>query len=353
MPDLYVATQMFTIYAKREDAPKSFKDAKDANYTFHHIMPYCYAALIGHVVDTVIRAGILDDEGATARALAENLDLVCSTLLASEHAIADVRRADPNDPKQSFVHKFAWMGANLFMGPEGQWRLDDPKHDCEKTRPCSFNRNAWDQLMEIHKLLDQSFDVASSGQGYTATPKMNLAWSGAGNFLTSETGLIRRLKSLVGGYSHAPHPFDMDDWIVVDSDAPEWKRTEVKLSDDEVKIGQAKQKLLNLELQNQVIYFRPVAIKGVDREYPAMAQASRARQSEYRDKKALNKNPNDDVALDGVKNLFASPQQRATSAVDDWKAFWRVRKETESLAGLPKIKANFRIGGMVTPDKYT
>jgi hypothetical protein len=353
MPDLYLATQMFTIYAKREDAPKSFKDAKDANYTFHHIMPYCYAALIGHVVDTVIRKGILDQEDATARTLAGNLDLLCSTLIASEYSNFDVRRTDPNDPKQSFVHKFAWMGANLFMGPEGQWRLDDPKHDCEANRPCSFDRDAWQQLMDIHKLLDQSFDVRASGQGYTATPKMNLAWTGPGNFLTSEIGLVRRLKSVVTGYSHTPHPFNMDDWIVVDSDAPEWKRTELKLTDDEVKIGQAKQTLLNLELQHKVNYLRPVAIKGVDREYPNMAQASRARQGQYRDDKALTKNHNEDLALEGVKNLFASPDKRATSAVDDWKAFWRLRKESEPLASLPKIKANFRIGGMVTPDKYT
>jgi hypothetical protein len=359
MASLYSAGNTVKIYGSRASPPTSLKDLKEANFTFHHIMPYCYAAMIGHIVDTIIREVLNVDESSNARKLGDNLDIICSQLLAEEFSFTDLREVDLSNNKPFFVHKFAWMGANLFMGPEGNWRLDDPGHAPEQNKPVSFERNQWDRLTNIYAELNRNFSFAkvtgTPGQddgGYAATPLRDLDWKGNGNFLTSGSGLIPTLKSLCHGESRKPHAFQMDDWVIVDSDEREWKKLLFSLSEDEPgAVKKAKQKLAALELQDKVILCRPVAIKGVDKEYPTMAMQSRKLQDAARDQKALNKNPGADLGLENVKNLFADYEKRPSSVVDDWKAFWRLRTN-EPLGELVKIKANFRIGGTKTPEKY-
>ncbi|HEY2588573.1 MAG TPA: hypothetical protein VGI81_22720 [Tepidisphaeraceae bacterium] len=354
MPVLYAANQNYPLYLKREAAPNGFKALKTSNFTFHHIMPYCYAATIGHVVDTVIRAGIPNAEDATSRKIVDQIEDICSRVLSRDYPHVNLSHVNPGDPRQSFVHKFAWMGANLFMGPEGMWRLDDPGHGPEQNRPCSFHKACWDGLQNIITLLERSFKfIDTAGQGYSVVPKMDLSSDGPGSFLSSGQGLLALLKTILHGNSGTPHDFQMDDWLVVDSEDKAWKRTIVTLSDDEVSAGRAKTQLRGLVAANNVILYRPVAIKGIEREYPNMVKDARTRQNQYRDDKALNRDPNSDLGLGAVQYLFSDASKNPTSAVDDWRAFWRLRQEAESLADLPKIKANFRIGGSVTPDRYT
>ncbi len=351
MSKIYLSNNNYIIYNSRRDPPNYLKNLKDSNFTLHHIMPYCYVAMIGHIIDTLVKDIIQVEESFAAISLSSHLDIITSQLLADEQSSVNLQTVDVNNPAESFVHKFAWMGVNLFMGPEGSWRFDDPGHGIETIKPWSFNKNQWDVLNDIFKILDNAFVITSAGQGYTAMPKYDLDWIGNGNIITGATGLIPKLKLLCNGDAKKPHLFQMDDWVIVDSDEADWKKTLFKLSDDEVGIKRAKQQLESLEKQNKVIYYRPVAIKGVDMEYPTFAQESRKTQQKARDNKSKKKDPNADVSLQSVKHLFESYEQKPSNVVDDWKAFWRLRT-VESLSDLVKLKANFRVGGNKTPEKY-
>lgn len=353
----------------RESAPKSYREMKLHNFTLHHIAPYRYACLVGLVLiklheETVGTAGY--------NAVKSSTDSFVRRLLADESAgmdLAGFAAANQARPRQLAITRFGWMGPNLFMGPEGSWRLDDPKHGPETLKPRSLNKVRWDALQSLYEFLDNRFDFIEQGGGCKVRPKHQLdcdpGQPGAG-WLFDGSGLLTLLAKVAATGENVPHAFTLDDWVVVGSADKAWKKMESELNSDSADPGTAKELLRSLIAAKKVEYFRPTALTKV---YDAnQVLQMRAQQAKYRDaqedrrdqeavqkaneiKYKKTKDPSKvvptaptDPGLGSMKFLFGEAKA-PSDAFADWRSFWRLRLENESTAAYPPVAMNFRVGG--------
>lgn len=69
------------------------------------------------------------------------------------------------DPYTSTINAIEWAPWNIFIGPAGEHRLDDPEkikkggRIPEQTCPPSFNSNLWALLQELHSLIRKCWDA--------------------------------------------------------------------------------------------------------------------------------------------------------------------------------------------------
>src|SRR5262249_24590879 len=72
------------------------------------------------------------------------------------------------NPGRDLDSQFAWMGPNLFQGPSGTFRTDDPGSEREPLKPLSFPQELWDNLTKVEGKL-RKLAKLTSGNGYRAS----------------------------------------------------------------------------------------------------------------------------------------------------------------------------------------
>ncbi len=298
-PRLILESGTHQLYADRVSAERfhTADDKKQGNFTLHHIIPYRYPFFVGFVFDQLISRGHFNNlqaaDKSDMRSLAHDLKFIGNSLLPAACKLHGDEILDPT--KGPLGHKFAWMGVNLFIGPSGTWRLDDPKSSEETQRPQSFDVERWAAVHALKTFVDAFAEFDDNAHTVT-TVKLD---SESAGFLT---GLLARLNALRSCGKDA-HPFTYDDWVILDSDNIAFGMArrgmdKAKGDDGKVKSSQAKQLLDQLDRTGQVDLYRPVAHR--------------------------------EVSFAGV------------DAQEGWKVFWRLRKDAEPIPEL-KYKANFQV----------
>jgi hypothetical protein len=297
-----------TLYAARASSPDFHKvdDKKQGNFTLHHVIPYRYPFFIGFLFEQLIRtrpswAATYPDAAKLLGRMVKVYNKLTPHGPTSEAELGAVAATGDREPNLRVGHHFAWMGCNLFVGPSGTWRLDDPHEGAEERKPRSFPEGRWNNLHALHRFLDTYAYEFDDTAKTVSTVEIVLE---EGGFVA---GLLERLEGLAA-FGRDAHPFTPDDWVILDSDDPLWGIAQGNLSraTDGFKKKHAK------EAFQQVL-------------------AADARRSE--DKK--------------VVNLYRPVAHRnvsfaGTAAAPSWAVLWRLREDGEPLPEL-KYKANFEV----------
>lgn len=139
----------------RMDRPKKYKtgdytasDGRPIPATNHHILPVPYMKYLFEGEGKFGEPGLYTSEAALIK-----------QLLGRE----------PTDKNPVALKKFVYAEFNLFKGPEGAIRKDDPtkidddpNHGTESKKPADFSQDRWDALQAIDKLLYPWFSKRSS-----------------------------------------------------------------------------------------------------------------------------------------------------------------------------------------------
>lgn len=183
--------------AGRTGSSGSLDKIRSGLFTLHHIIPYNYAYFVGHVIDTLEKFTGVDSELLQKVARIKNKIFYIST----------------GSPEQE--KKFAWMGFNLFEGPAGNFRLDDPGHAPETVRPISFKEDLWNKIHELKSLLDDYVEEKKVAVGYELTTK---EWA-----LRDCKRLLNHLEKMAT-HGNSRHSFFPSDWLVIYSENAAWQK---------------------------------------------------------------------------------------------------------------------------------
>lgn len=202
------------------------------------------------------------------------------------------------DNTQNLRHQFAWMGCNLFAGPSGTWRLDDPGSAPEPQKPQSFCGSIWENMHAVARLIDGMViawekggdDDDDESDSTTRVQTIQITLGMVESFLAKLLPLIAQ---------HDAHPFEPKDWVILDSDDGKWTKIITDLNHGSLKVKQAKQAAL----------------------------------------KFLNEQPN---KVDGYLPIAHRNVKFAGAVTATTKMFWRLRKDNEVVPQL-KMKANFQL----------
>jgi hypothetical protein len=306
-----------TLYAARAESPLYHKsdDKKGGNFTLHHIIPYRYPFFIGFVFEQLIRTfpAWSTVPGGSGKELRRRM-LAVYNRLVPHNAVTDttlfaLNAAGDRAPNLRVGHHFAWMGVNLFVGPSGAWRMDDPHEGEETIKPQSFDAGRWGALHALKRFLDTYAYEFNDAAKTVTTIEIVLE---EGNFVSSLLGHLEGL----AGYGRDAHPFTPTDWIILDSEHPAWGMAQKALSatltrggpaqPDDVKISDAKALFQRIIDEDKT---RPESAKVVELLAP----------SQHRN-----------VTFAG----------RATP--DHWGVMWRLRLDGEAIPAA-KFKANFQL----------
>ncbi len=214
------------VYSSRKSA-RSFHTTggkKGGNFSLHHIIPYRYPCFVGMLVEKGIaeinRLGSGGENDKTVRSIKWWLDSLQKSVLPRSWG---TKLPEGEDLR----HDFAWMGANLFTGPSGVWRLYDPGSAPEPLRPQSFPVHQWTAIHDLGTYLDGKvvdwIKGADEGEDAASTSVT------VGDMtLGTLTEVLTRLSS-IAGYKDA-HPFTGEDWLIVSSRDARWRNWDTKLN---------------------------------------------------------------------------------------------------------------------------
>lgn len=228
----------------RKAAPQGLAMLRNGvSYTLHHILPYRYMCFIGYLAE-IYRDQLLNVPQQDQAGWPENRQDDVSKKVALLFATVCPFGGQQQDVRT----RFAWMAANLFQGPSGNYRIDDPGSEREQTKPHSLTISVWTALGQLETALDVKVTAWGSGANntYTATTKK---WT-VGSYID----LLKHTDSLIQrGHGNALG-FTDTDWIVLES---EDQRD--RIPQDRAPSDYLKAQYRNLDAGNlRVIRYRPV-----------------------------------------------------------------------------------------------
>ena len=303
------------MYAKRAPSPGFHKDGdkKGGQFTLHHVMPYRYAFFVGFVVEQLIRTAPTWTAVRGGGGLKQRLVSVYNRLApmpgVTDATLLQLAHTGDKAPDLRVGHHFAWMGANLFVGPSGSWRLDDPHTDIEPTRPQSFDDGRWNALHALKRYIDTyAYDFDDTAKE-VSTIQIVLE---EGQFVS---GLMERLEALTG-YGRDAHPFTPSDWIVLDSDGPAW--------------GMAQRALATFLASGRKAGADDTTASEAKALFLQVIEKDKLRRPEDREVTEMAPVAHRDVRFAGA------------SAPEHWAVMWRLRLDGEKVPAT-KFKANFEL----------
>jgi hypothetical protein len=102
-----------------------------------------------------------------------------------------------------------WSPVNLFEGPTGYLRSDDPKSGTEPNKPRSFNQARWAALQEVNTKLNAVGALSSDGKKFVLNAKTLNAQGGLHNLADA----LKKLATVVANTAPTVQPFAADDWV--------------------------------------------------------------------------------------------------------------------------------------------
>ena len=188
---------------KRADAPTAVQNLRDDAYSLHHVLPYRYPLFVGFLAEKYRTTFVPQaSRGDWPTALTYN-DPVGPKVAK---VLKVVSRFGAN--QHDLPSKFAWMGPNLFQGPAGNLRTDDPGSGRETIRPCSMKQKLWDNLMRLgDKIEALGVSFPSDGVGSRAKTTYDLKVSHFDELLQLMNPITKT------GHGNAL-TFDAEDWII-------------------------------------------------------------------------------------------------------------------------------------------
>jgi hypothetical protein len=189
----------------RASAPSDLQALREGQFTLHHILPYRYPLFVGFLAQTyATKYGGNNPNwpgGSTDQIAMQTAGIlkVVSRFGSQQHTIPS---------------KFAWMGPNLFQGPSGNLRIDDPGSGPEKRKPISYRQAVWDALDKVGmKIIDLVDSLSSNNNGYVVKTTEPIT-------VGDLEDLLNQLSPIADvGHGNA-HSFKDDDWIVMSTSDP-------------------------------------------------------------------------------------------------------------------------------------
>jgi hypothetical protein len=165
------------------DESNTVQEVPQGFLTRHHILGRRYMQLLSAIV-----IEIRDD-----------------ALLSALYGIAGAKRSDIQpDELHSAVF---WSPLNLFFGPHGIDRVDDPGSDTERRKPLSFPVEVWKALMELKATLEDGVGRQTL-RSYLAGNEVAISFNKASRKqLTEVLTKLRKLKKSSSG-----HVMRLSDW---------------------------------------------------------------------------------------------------------------------------------------------
>jgi hypothetical protein len=189
----------------RASAPTDLQALRDGPYSLHHILPYRYPLFVGFLADTyATKYG-----GNTPNWPGGSTDQIAKQTAGVLNVVSRF-----GSEQHTIPSKFAWMGPNLFQGPSGNLRLDDPGSNPEERKPISYRPAVWDALKKVaDKVNGLVSTLGSNNQGYTVTTTKPLT-----------VGDLEDLLNLLSPIADVGHgnalSFTDTDWIVMSTSDP-------------------------------------------------------------------------------------------------------------------------------------
>jgi hypothetical protein len=192
--------------ARSSEASKELREHKNEEQcSLHHILPWRYPFFVGYLAekfkeqffpkaDRYWPTNATDDR---SKAVAKVLKVV--SCFGSEQWDLPI--------------KFGWMAPNLFLGPAGNFRIDDPQDAREQSNPVSMRQQLWDQLIVLGDKIDELAELNCT----TALAKKNIT-----------VGEFDDLLALLSPISDIGHGnalgFESTDWLCLVSNVSNDKR---------------------------------------------------------------------------------------------------------------------------------
>ncbi|HEX3448401.1 MAG TPA: hypothetical protein VHS97_09115 [Isosphaeraceae bacterium] len=189
----------------RASAPTDLQALRDGPYSLHHILPYRYPLFVGFLAETyATKYG-----GNTPNWPGGSTDQIAKQTAGILNVVSRF-----GSEQHTIPSKFAWMGPNLFQGPSGNLRVDDPGSNPEERKPISYRPAVWDALMKVaDKVNGLVSTLGSNNQGYTVTTTKPLT-----------VGDLEDLLNLLSPIADVGHgnalSFTDTDWIVMSTSDP-------------------------------------------------------------------------------------------------------------------------------------
>jgi hypothetical protein len=158
------------------------------NFSKHHILPQTYLQVVA---------------GLSVEAQAGNADLR-TRLVAAICRLAAGNAGGP--PAAWSLGPVAWSPVNLFEGPTGFYRSDDPGEGGETSKPKSFDATRWQKLQTLKGAVDNLGAIAGA-QFETSTDKLNKQQTGG------KTGFQKLVEAFEALDNAVVRPFTNTDWV--------------------------------------------------------------------------------------------------------------------------------------------
>lgn len=111
-----------------------------------------------------------------------------------------------------------WAPINLFEGPTGSYRSDDPKDGGERTKPKSFDSTRWTRLQAVNTAITGLGSI--NGDVFeTNTDSLNKMKPGGKTGFQLLVEAVEGLAALVEAGAVSVHPFAETDWVDAQSKA--------------------------------------------------------------------------------------------------------------------------------------
>lgn len=109
------------------------------------------------------------------------------------------------DPLSAVMSKICWTHFNLFLGPRGSLRNDDPSQHMESTRPNSFKSARWEVLVKLNQMY-KDIGIRSADQTNQEI-KYKISYAAAQKISQYFLDNVKKIR---------PHQTLVSDWVVAD-----------------------------------------------------------------------------------------------------------------------------------------
>ena len=243
-----MSLRLTEILLKKDDAPPStgtrpkrpaeVDSLTGPGQSLHHVLPIRYPMFIGLLYQRLHSFGPVTMQID----LKQDLERLEQKLRGFKRA----RSARGQDEPLAYARVFPWVGFNLFAGPSGNLRTDDPRDGREVVKPHSFGQTQWDSLSAVKAAIDEMVrEFTETGEGgWHVMLNRNIV-------VKDLATIIRKLEPIVQAnkFYHAYHP---SDWIVFDSDDDAWTKLTRSQNPD---VAAIKKSYSALEVQKKLVKY--------------------------------------------------------------------------------------------------